>query len=145
MALDTLGSEGCAGQDRGTVSFLPSLGARVIGPARASKILKMTNVRTEVLLGRLFETIEEGELTRQVSELSRFIIDHATDNFKVFLLDEVLSFDYYTALVHYLGDDVQQAVKLARLAAKDAHVQPPAIAREIEPDDELSERKKLRV
>lgn len=105
----------------------------------------MKNARTEVLLGRLFETIEEGELKNQVAELSRFIVDHASDNIKIFLLDEVLAFDYYTALVHYLDDDVQQAVKLARLTAKDAHVQPPPIAREIEPDDDLAERRKLQV
>lgn len=105
----------------------------------------MKNVRTEVLLGNLFETIEEGELKTQVAELSRFIVDHATDKVKIFLIDEVLAFDYYTALVHYLDYDLPQAIKLARMAAKDAHVQPPTIARETEPDDEFSERRKLQV
>jgi hypothetical protein len=108
----------------------------------------MTNVRTEVLLGRLFETIEEGALRSQIAELSRFIARNANDEIKIFLLDEVLGFDYFGALVHHLDNDLPQAIQLARLTAKLARVQPPEIAREpsSEPDsDELSERKKLRV
>jgi hypothetical protein len=109
----------------------------------------MKNVRTEVLLGRLFETIDEGELTQQVAKLTRFVVDNANDKIKIFLLEEVLAFDYYTALVHYLGHDVKQAIQLARLAAKEADVEPPEIAREpkFDPDadDDDFERRRLKV
>jgi hypothetical protein len=94
--------------------------------------------RTEQLLAQLFESVNEGSLHQQVSELVRFIVDHASDRMKLFLLDEVLAFDYTGALNGYLGSDLQQAIRLARIVAKDAHVEPPEVAREPsdEPEDE---------